>query len=147
MDCGWRHLASNKVIALRWSTPKRESQQQCVCTINTAKPFHATSHHDMQCYAIQPVHCNLVPYHATSCPPCRATTSTPYRAILCNAIPHHAIHCYARPWKAIPHLATPWCHVMSSNGISWHSTPCLAMQHHAMPCHTMQRYDMPSHIM
>ena len=55
----------NKVNALRGSTPKRESQQQCVCTINAAKPCHAMSHHDMQRNAIQPVQYNPVPYHAT----------------------------------------------------------------------------------
>ena len=65
-------VLENKVITFQGSTPKRESQQQCVSMINTSKPCHAMPNHDIQCNAIQPVQCNPVPYQVTSCPPCHA---------------------------------------------------------------------------
>ena len=51
--------SSNKVITLRGSTPKRESQQQCVCIINTAQPCHAMPNHDIQCNAISHTTCTM----------------------------------------------------------------------------------------
>ena len=105
--CQW-HLCINKVIALRGSTPKRESQQQCVCTINTAKPCHAMPHHDIQRNAIQPVQCNLVPYHATSCPPCQATPygMIPRHSMQCNATPCHKIN-LKKSYLELPMLQLP----------------------------------------
>ena len=99
----------NKVIALRGSTPKRDTQQQCVCTINTAKPCHAMSHHDIKCNTIQvqPVQCNPVPFHAT-----------PYRAIPCNAMPPHAIqrHSLLIQYHTMQRHVTS-CHAMEIRAI------------------------------
>ena len=104
-----RWVWNNKVIALRGSTPKRDTQQQCVCTINTAKPCHAMSHHDIKCNTIQvqPVQCNPVPFHAT-----------PYRAIPCNAMPPHAIqrHSLLIQYHTMQRHVTS-CHAMEIRAI------------------------------
>ena len=101
--------SSVQVIALRGSTPKRDTQQQCVCTINTAKPCHAMSHHDIKCNTIQvqPVQCNPVPFHAT-----------PYRAIPCNAMPPHAIqrHSLLIQYHTMQRHVTS-CHAMEIRAI------------------------------
>ena len=113
-----RHFATfgetavvNKIflIALRGSTPKRDTQQQCVRTISTAKPYHAMSHHDIKCNTIQvqPVQCNPVPFHAT-----------PYRAIPCNAMPPHAIqrHSLLIQYHTMQRHVTS-CHAMEIRAI------------------------------
>ena len=71
-------ITTNKVIALRGSTPKRESQQQCSCTINTAN-------HAMLCHTMT--------YNAT-----------PYK--LCNAIRCHTIQHHDH--DAMQHHTTPF---------------------------------------
>ena len=96
MICYNNIICYNKVIALRGSTPKRDTQQQCVCMINTAKPYHTMSHHDIKCNTIQPVQCNPAPYHAT-----------PYRAIPCNAMPPHAIQRHSLLCNAFQYNTTP----------------------------------------
>ena len=68
----------NKVIALRGSTPKRESQQQCSCTNNTAN-------HAMLCHTMT---YNATPYNLCN-------------AIRCHTMQHHDHH-------AMQHHTTPF---------------------------------------
>ena len=68
----------NKVIALRGSTPKRESQQQCSCTNNTAN-------HAMLCHTMT---YNATPYNICN-------------AIRCHTMQHHDHH-------AMQHHTTPF---------------------------------------
>ena len=88
----------NKVIALRGSTPKRESQQQCSCTNNTAN-------HAMLCHTMT---YNATPYNLCN-------------AIRCHTMQHHDHH--AMQHHTTPFLAMQW-HTMQYNAIHCYATPC-----------------------
>ena len=120
-----------------------------------ATPSNTIPRHSMQCNALKhhethTMSCNSIQHQATQCHimTLHSTSATlyhatPYRTIPCNAMPHHAIQRHSllcNTLQNIPHHATPWCHIMSSNGILCHSTPCLASQRRTTPCNAMSHH-------
>ena len=92
----------NKVSALRGSTPKRESQQQCSCTINTAN--HAMLCHTMTYNATPYKLCNAIRCHTIQHHDHDAMQhhTTPFHAMQWHTMQYNAIHCYATPCNTIP---------------------------------------------
>ena len=92
----------NKVIALRGSTPKRESQQQCSYTNNTAN--HAMLCHTMTYNATPYNICNAICCHTMQHHNHHAMQhhTTPFHAMQWHTMQYNAIHCYATPCNTIP---------------------------------------------